>query len=468
MSIKYFRSLPGRLTILYTGVFGFCFLAVVGVFYATMCSHLHYWTDLELREELIEVDMAFRAQGLPGVVERLRQEEASEAGGFMGRMINSDGQVTYEIVPELWNQVEINDRLVERARSGIHDIEAATLKDGRTVRVIYYLLPEGTVVQLGEGLFDHENWLRGFSKSIWGLMMTALILSVCAGGFMARRALAPIREVARTASMISGQSHGQRVPVSGCGDEVDQLAEAFNGMLQRIDTLINGLQDVTDSLAHDLRTPITGIRGIAEITLRLRREPQEYRMALYQILEQMDRLLMLSDSILDVAEAESGTLPLRLDTVNMAGITETIVQTFAPVADNKGIHLDSVVTPGLHINGDQGRLSQVMANLLDNALKYTSPGGRIRLSVEPHSQKRGILITVSDTGMGISEQDLPHIFERYYRSDKSRSGPGWGLGLPLVQGIVKAHGGLVEVESQLEVGSIFIVFLPFDFTNGER
>jgi heavy metal sensor kinase len=317
------------------------------------------------------------------------------------------------------------------------------------------------VVQIGLGLFEHEIWLRKFAGILVKVALFAIILSICAGGFMARRALKPIREMARTASAISGRSLGQRVPSSGRGDEVDQLAEAFNGMLGRIDTLVEGLRDVTDTLAHDLRTPITGIRGMAEVTLRSHRDRDTYRMALYEIIDQMDRLLTMFDSILDVAEAESGTLALKHETVVMGDVVNEIVQAFGPVAQDKGIRLESSAHERLAVRGDRGRLTHALINLMDNAIKYTPSGGSIRLTVERHSNLEGVLVSVADTGTGISGKDLPHIFERYYRGDESRSGPGVGLGLPLVQGVIESHGGSVTVESRLGRGSVFCVFLPF-------
>ena len=377
-------------------------------------------------------------------------------------MIGKEGHVAYQAVPEACARVGVNDELVERARQGHEDLEVVRLNDHRSLRIIYSLLPDESVIQLGLTHFQHEIWLRRFAGKYWMVAVLALVLSVCAGSLMAARALQPIREVTRTASAISGRSLGQRVPVSGRGDEVDRLADAFNGMLERIDTLIDGLRSVTDSLAHDLRTPITGMRGIAEVTLRLHREPSEYRRVLHQIMEQLDRLLALSNSILDVAEAESGALALRIEEVHLDRLADDMVQTFGAVAADKGIHLDATISAGLSIKGDRGRLCQVMANLLDNALKYTQSGSRISLTVKPHPDLRGIEIKVADTGIGITEKDLPHIFERYYRADKSRFGPGAGLGLTLVQGIVKAHGGSVTVESAPEEGSVFHVFLPYD------
>jgi heavy metal sensor kinase len=460
--IPYPHSLAGRLTFWYATIFSLCFLVVFGVFYLIMNHHFHRWTDTQLKEEVIETNMAYDANGRAGVIQQFRQEEASEGERFMGRIVSAEGKVVFEVVPDRWAGVAVNDSLAQETRSEHHQIELLEFDGDHIVRVIYSRLPDGALIQIGLALLDHELWMRQFASNLAKVALLTLLVSVCACWFMTRKALDPVREMARTAASVSGRSLGQRVPLSGRGDEVDRLAQAFNGMLERIDTLVGGLREVTDTLAHDLRTPIAGIRGMAEVTIRIQRDPETYRLALYQIIEQMDRLLAMFNSILDVAEAESGALVLRNEEVSIADLANQTVQVFEPVALDKGIDLQPSITPGLTVKGDRGRLSQVLANLLDNALKYTLPGGQILLSAHPDREGKGLCITVTDSGIGISEKDLPHIFERYYRGDRSRSGPGVGLGLPLVQGIVKAHGGTITVESQPQKGTTFRLLLPID------
>jgi signal transduction histidine kinase len=270
----------------------------------------------------------------------------------------------------------------------------------------------------------------------------------------------PIREMALTASEISGRSLEKRMPVSGRNYELDQLAISFNEMLARIDTLIFGIRESAESLAHDLRTPITGIRGVAEVTLNGNRDTQEYRVALYKIIEQMDRLLLMSNSILDVSEAEAGALVLANEAVSIDELCNNIILTFEPVALDKRLQFQSSIAPGLEVIGDRGRLFQALANLLDNAVKYTPSGGSIMLAACKSPEGDEVVISAADSGPGISGKDLPHIFERYYRGDRSRSGSGAGLGLPLVQGIVKAHGGRLFVDSKEGEGSVFSIYLP--------
>jgi signal transduction histidine kinase len=460
--IKYLHSLAGRLTLWYAGVFILCFGVVFGAFYITMYNHFHYWTDRQLKEEVLESSIAYTQDGRVGVVKLLQMEATTEGDRFMGRLVDSEGGIVFQVAPGSWEQVGVNKELLLQARSGQEGVELVQFPDSQEVNVIYRGLPDGSVIQIGLALLPHEIWLKEFASDLAKVAFLTLLLSIGAGGFMARRTLAPIRIMARTASAISGRSLGQRVPISRRGDEVDQLAEAFNGMLERIDRLLRGLRDVTGTLAHDLRNPITGIRGIAEVALRFPRDADGYRMVLHQVIDQMDRLLTQFNSILDVAEAEAQALALRCDAVSINEVANDVLMTFGPVATDKGILLASTVSPGLSVMGDQARIAQVLANLIDNALKYTPSGGQVHVAVESDSSEGGIFLLVSDTGIGISPKDLPHIFERYYRGDCCRSDPGTGLGLPLVRGIAKAHGGRVSVESRPGHGSVFRVFLPFN------
>jgi methyl-accepting chemotaxis protein len=281
MLLRIPRDLTTRLSFWYAGVFSFCFFLILGVFYFAMRDQFHRWTDEQLKEEIIEVKLAYDEASHEGVEHQLKQEEIAEGGRFMARIIDPTGVVSFETKTKSHTMFGINAELLAEARRGRGDVSQLKFDHDQAASVIYCRLPDGSVVQVGQPLLEHELWLREFLGDIGKVSFVALLFSVIAGGFVARRTLAPISEMAATASEISGRSLGQRVPLSGRRDEVDRLAEAFNGMLDRIDTLVQGLRDVTDTLAHDLRTPITGIRGLAEVTLRAPRDEQTYQMALY-------------------------------------------------------------------------------------------------------------------------------------------------------------------------------------------
>jgi hypothetical protein len=222
-----FNSLATRLTFWYAGVFSCCFLAVFGAFYILMHHNLHRWTDSELKKEVVEVNVAYSDDGMHGIVQQFKQEQASGSGRYLGRLLDSHDSIVYEATSGSLNRVPVNKQNVERARAGDQVFEIFELGEKEAVSVIYSHISGGPVIQIGLALQDHEIWLRRFSKDLLKVALLALFLSVSAGGFMARRTLWPLRRMAETASSIPGPSMGQRMQVTGRGDEVDRLAESF-------------------------------------------------------------------------------------------------------------------------------------------------------------------------------------------------------------------------------------------------
>jgi signal transduction histidine kinase len=306
---------------------------------------------------------------------------------------------------------------------------------------------------------DALSALREDFREYFGTTLIIVILFAAAiGHFLAKRALSGVAQLTRTAEAIALGALHERVPLKGGRNEIDRLAATFNGMLERIEALILSMKQVNDNIAHDLRSPLTRMRGIAEMPLINADTPDEFRSIAGSIVEECDRLLVMVDTMLDISEAETGMARLAMESVDISLMARDAVELFEPVAEDKNIALDFSGPTCLQTSVDRQKLQRVFANLLDNAVKYTAPGGRITVAVG--ADDRHILITVTDTGMGLSEYDLPHIFERFFRAEKSRSEPGSGLGLSLAQAFVKAHEGTIEVRSVLDEGSTFTVKLP--------
>ena len=307
-----------------------------------------------------------------------------------------------------------------------------------------------------------ENYAR-IIDAFRGIFLTTMALLIGlatgVGWFMARRAVSGVEAITRTARGISGGTLEMRVPVKDRGDEIDQLALTFNQMLDRIQTLVTEIRQMGDNIAHDLKSPLTRIRGIAEITLTMGESLSEYQAMAASAIEECDRLLDMINTMLMISKTKAGVdQPVR-ERIELAGMVRDACALFGTMAEDKGLTLVCDIPVACEILGDIRSIQRMLSNLLDNAIKYTASGGIVRVRV-PECTDNSHAITVTDTGIGISAEDLPHIFERFYRCDRSRSQAGTGLGLSLARAIARAHGGDITVESRPGQGSAFTVTLP--------
>lgn len=275
---------------------------------------------------------------------------------------------------------------------------------------------------------------------------------------MAKRGLSGVEGLTETALAISNGAIERRVTLTGRGDEIDRLSGIFNYMLERIQSLIKEMREIIDNIAHDIKSPIGRIRCIAEVNLTGEKSPDEYKAMAANTVEECDRLLATVNTMLEVSETEAGVAALSLSEVDISALVEDACDLFRPLAEDRGLDLKVNAVPQCLVHGDRRKFQRVFANLLDNAIKCTASGGNITVSAgKTHKE---VIIAVRDTGIGISSEEIPHIFDRFYRVDKSRSIPGAGLGLSLVRAIVRRHGGEVKVSSSPSLGSTFTVVLP--------
>jgi signal transduction histidine kinase len=335
--------------------------------------------------------------------------------------------------------------------------------DASKLEIVSAQLPDGTLVQVGKSTEARDDLLARFRATL-GIVTLLIVVIALTGGWLATQsAMFPIRSLSQAVQRIirTGRTDA-RVPLAGTGDALDELTSLFNAMLDKIEGLVTAMRGALDNVSHDLRTPLTRLRGTAELALASPPNLERYREALADCVEESDRVLVMLNTLMDISEAESGTLQLHREVVALADVVARAVDLYREVADGKGVTLEADAPPDVVVVADRTRLEQVAANLIDNAVKYTPPGGRVH--VEVRRAENAAILRVRDTGPGIPADELPRIFDRLFRGDTSRAERGLGLGLSLVKAIVEAHGGTVDVVSEHGRGSVFTVSLPLGAT----
>jgi signal transduction histidine kinase len=409
-----------------------------------------------IQSTLREYGTRYQAGGLPALARAIEIEQRSGSREpLFVRVVGPFEDVLLYSLPETWGAFDLselggppNDVWSQvRARDRNAILEVATINVGG-----------GAVLQVGKTSEARDQLLANFRRVLMLGAGAALLIGVVGGLFLTRSTLKPLRDLRDAVRRIlhTGQTD-DRVPVYGTEDTVDELSTLFNAMLARITTLIHGMRNALDHVAHDLRTPMTRMRVTAEAALASN-DPAKYREALSDCLEESERVSSMLTTLMDISEAETGTMKLRVTRVEIGKLIAEVTDLYEDTAEDAGVSLRANVPSDLAVNADRDRLRQALANLVDNAIKYTPRGGRVDVSAA--HEETAVIIRVTDTGLGISEPDMPRIFDRLYRGDQSRATRGLGLGLSLVRAYVEAQGGSVTVDSTPGAGSTFTIRLP--------
>lgn len=325
-----------------------------------------------------------------------------------------------------------------------------------------FQLPGGFRLLVGRDLDERERLHRiVIAAGRWSVAIV-IILGLAGGLFVTRRVLRRVDAMTETTKTIMDGDLGERLPVAGTGDEIDRLAENLNQMLERIEALMRGLKEVSDNIAHDLKTPLTRLRNRAEEALRGSHDEVEYRASLGAIIDESDGLITTFNALLMIARAESGQARDDMQDFDAAEITHDIAELYEPLAEEKGIALKVEAATPAPVKGNRELVSQAIANLVDNAIKYAPPsaeGADAEIVVSAVNAGDRVLIAVADRGPGIPEQDRARVLERFVRLEQSRSQPGSGLGLSLAAAVARLHGGELTLADN-EPGLKCVIALP--------
>ncbi len=451
-----FRTTAFKLTAVY--------LVIFALFAAFVLGYVA-WNAKRLLDDQIRSTIDAEIQGL---AEQQRIGGIRRLVNIIERRSRAPGASLYLVTTPVGERLAGNVEALQPGaldRPGESEIEYSRSSDtidtpSRAI-VRVFMLPAGFRLLVGRDLEERERLGVVIRRAAGWSLLLVFVLGIFASWFVARRVLKRIDDMSETAhSIMAGDLKG-RLAISGTGDEFDRLALNLNAMLDRIGELMAGMQEVSDNIAHDLKTPLTRLRNRAEEALRAASTPDELRTALDASIDEADNLIRVFNALLMIARLETGRINDSMSELDLSEIVSGMAELYEPLADEAGLSLVSEVAPELKLYGNRELIGQALANLIDNALKYGQPAADAEASVTIAAARRDaqILISVADHGPGIPEADRGRVLERFVRLDQSRSKPGFGLGLALAAGVVRLHGGQLRLEDN-RPGLRVVIALP--------
>ena len=463
---KFFRRADVKMTFLYILTFSLSAIIICTFLYLRLKHQLVKEVDRFIRDETRELidHVSLTPRGEEVFKNYESEVRVRSYYPIYFRVLNEKGLTVGVSKNFSETQYAPNEQVLQNAKNGkatfenivspgerrpFRIISTPFFKDGR----LFY------VVQLGTHLHLMRKDLSRFRRNILAAFPILLILGSLGGWILARRSLAPIGYIASKAQSITSQNLNERLTPRGTDDEMDDLIQTINGMIERLEGSFKRMAEFTADASHELKTPICAMRGEAEVLLSKERRNEEYQEALAHLIEQFDRMNQMLNDLILLSKADSSQIQLRIFPLRLDNLISSITSLFNVLAEQKRI--DFVVGPleEVVVKGDEGRLQQLIANLIDNAIKYTQEGS---IQITLKKEEETAIIRVKDTGIGIPKEEQEKIFNRFYRVDKSRSKEtgGVGLGLSIAEWIAQIHHGRIEVESELNQGATFTVYLP--------
>ena len=391
------------------------------------------------------------AKNIPALLKTFEDRVTGEGSrNVLFRLFAPDGRVT-GAVPEYARRFPVTE--------SVDGYRIQTVR-GEDFRILRLPMFDGSVLEIGRNLRQPQALLRGYGLIHLSILAVVLCLGTLCGWLIARKFISGVLRVSEAARHIAGGDFSKRVPSCNDGAEIEELVSTFNMMNANTERLFDELRMVTDNVAHDLRTPLTRMRGFAEVTVSGPAELDRYKELAGVIADECGMMLQLINTMLEITRTESSLEKLDFEEIDLSLLLFRAHELFLPLAEDREIDFRLVLPESgpVMMRGDRLKLQRMISNLIDNALKFTPPQGRVVIRLE--RREEGLHLEVRDTGCGIPETDICHIFERFFRSDASRTRPGNGLGLALVHAIVTAHRGSIRVESTQGEGTVFYVDFP--------
>jgi signal transduction histidine kinase len=460
-------STPFRLALIYMGAFILAAGLIVG-FIAWRANELLTTSVVDtLRAEVVGLREQYQAGG-PARLSAIIAERAADPGSSLYLLVDSAGQRA------AGNLRQVPPELRDGAQRGVFTYvpQSGPAQGKPRVAVgVLFDVPGGLTLVVGRDIEDLRRfaWTMG-RLGLWSVIILSA-LGVGGGLLISRSVLRRIETVNDTTRTIMAGDLSRRIPLNGSGDELDRLADSLNAMLSRIEELMGALREVSDNIAHDLKTPLNRLRNRAEAALRSSEGAGIYRDGLVKTIEEADELIKTFNSLLLIARLEGGAVAESMERLNPASIIADVAELYEPVADEAGLSLSVSAEPGLTLTANRELVSQAVANLVDNAIKYSPDPRRANgaapaapISIVLKRVARDIEIAVGDRGPGVAPEDRQRALQRFVRLEKSRSRPGSGLGLSLVAAVARLHGGSIRLEDNAP-GLRAVLNLPVDGPN---
>ncbi|PTM98673.1 sensor histidine kinase [Mycoplana dimorpha] len=441
--VTLFRTTAVRLSALYLLLFAAC--AAFLVFYVTSMAEglLEQQTRAVVATEVAEIRQVYASSGMNGLLTTL-ERRARQPGANLYIIASPTGELLAGNVLALQPGV-LDGEGWTRSPFGYQRFEDEGSSERHIARAEVFILPNGLRVLVGRDLGEPEN-LRSLVRQALVVALGIMGIGALAIWYLiGRNALKRMDRMSDASQRIMDGDLTQRLPVGGSGDEFDRLSVSLNAMLERIEKLNEGLRQVSDNIAHDLKTPLTRLRNKAEAALARSAKTAESREALSEIIAESDQLIRTFNALLMISQVEAGSVVAEMGPVDLTGVVADCVELYEPAAEEAGLAVSSDIAAGVTVTGNRELIGQALGNLLDNAIKYAEGVPDARINVSLVGGRDNAVVSVSDNGPGVPAESRDEVLKRFVRLDRSRSKPGTGLGLSLVDAVMEVHHGRLEL-----------------------